>query len=57
MKVWYKYIPKQTFRMPTKEDFRNNRNLRRFRLVRIGFMVGNPMVAVVVLLIILLQVL
>ncbi|MEM0158594.1 MAG: hypothetical protein QXV22_03030 [Thermoplasmataceae archaeon] len=60
MKIWYRYIPEK-FRvkplpMPTREDFLNNRNLRIFRKLRIGFLIGNPLISLIVLAVILLKV-
>ena len=49
MKYWTKYVKDYPTRQITFDDLKNNRNLRRFRNIRILFGFLNPSIALFVL--------
>lgn len=49
MKYWTKYVKYYPARQITFEDLKNNRNLRRFRNIRILFGFLNPALALFIL--------
>jgi hypothetical protein len=55
MKFWMKQVRQPPVRYISREEFRNNRNLRRFRNLRLFFAVFNPIMAVILLAVFLLR--
>jgi hypothetical protein len=49
MKYWMKNIRQHPMRYISREEFRNNRNLRRFRNLRVFFAIFNPIMAVILI--------
>lgn len=55
MKYWMKNIKQPPMRYISREEFRSNRNLRRFRNLRVFFSVFNLTLAVILIAVFLLR--